>query len=82
MGLLCYKHRAENPRMPQPDAVFGPSEKAAGLPAKLDEKAPLSREEPALAMNYCPRCSARLASRSCKLICPGCGYYMSCSDFY
>ncbi len=37
---------------------------------------------PELALNYCPRCSARLASRSCKLICPDCGYYMSCSDFY
>jgi uncharacterized Zn finger protein (UPF0148 family) len=35
-----------------------------------------------LAMSYCPNCSTRLASRSCKLICPGCGYYMSCSDFY
>ncbi|MGH9716844.1 MAG: hypothetical protein ACRD4R_08995 [Candidatus Acidiferrales bacterium] len=34
------------------------------------------------ALNYCPRCSARLSSRSCKLICPSCGYYMSCSDFY
>ena len=34
-----------------------------------------------LASAYCPRCSARLAPRSCKLICPGCGYYMSCSDF-
>lgn len=34
------------------------------------------------AMNYCPRCSTRLAERSCKLICPECGYYMSCSDFY
>ncbi len=33
------------------------------------------------ASNYCPRCSARLAERSCKLICPQCGYYMSCSDF-
>jgi len=39
-------------------------------------------EQAGLAMNYCPQCSARLASRSCKLICPGCGYYMSCSDFY
>jgi hypothetical protein len=37
---------------------------------------------PELALNYCPRCSARLASRSCKLVCPNCGYYMSCSDFY
>ena len=35
-----------------------------------------------VASNYCPRCSARLEGRSCKLICPGCGYYMSCSDFY
>lgn len=34
------------------------------------------------AMSYCPRCSARLAAQSCKLICPDCGYYMSCSDFY
>jgi len=34
------------------------------------------------ALEYCPRCSARLAARSCKMICPGCGYYMSCSDFY
>jgi len=34
------------------------------------------------ASEYCPRCSARLTARSCKMLCPGCGYYMSCSDFY
>jgi hypothetical protein len=68
--------------MPQPEFVFGPSEKAAGTSAKQNEAAPVVWEEPALAMNYCPRCSARLRSRSCKLICQGCGYYMSCSDFY
>jgi hypothetical protein len=39
-------------------------------------------EDAGLAMSYCPRCSVRLAARSCKLICPDCGYYMSCSDFY
>jgi hypothetical protein len=40
------------------------------------------RGEQEYASEYCPRCSTRLGARSCKLICPDCGYYMSCSDFY
>lgn len=36
-------------------------------------------EEPML---YCPRCSARLVEMKCKLLCPRCGYYMSCADYY
>jgi len=31
---------------------------------------------------YCPVCWQRLESRRCKLICPECGYYMSCADYY
>lgn len=34
------------------------------------------------ACRYCPVCSQRLESRRCKLICPVCGYYMSCADYY
>src|SRR5579883_2854472 len=34
------------------------------------------------ACRYCPVCSRRLESRRCKLICPVCGYYMSCADYY
>lgn len=33
-------------------------------------------------MLYCPNCSQRLQSRSCKLRCDRCGYFMDCSDYY
>jgi hypothetical protein len=79
---MCYKRRAEKPEMTRPDFVFGSLEKAAGSPAKPHQANGDAYAEPALVMNYCPRCSARLAARSCKLVCPDCGYYMSCSDFY
>jgi len=35
-----------------------------------------------LPASYCPRCSAKLEARKCKMICTSCGYYMSCSDFH
>ena len=31
---------------------------------------------------YCPQCDVELQGNHCKLMCPLCGYYMSCSDFY
>jgi Zn finger protein HypA/HybF involved in hydrogenase expression len=34
------------------------------------------------AMLYCPNCSQHLESRSCKLRCDRCGYFMDCSDYY
>ena len=36
------------------------------------------------AMRTCPVCAAELHERKCKLYCPrpGCGYFLSCADFY
>jgi len=35
-------------------------------------------------MRTCPNCSTQLEERKCKLFCPrpGCGYFLSCADFY
>lgn len=68
-AAMCYNLRA----------VEGPVGKAV-------EPASGSMREPEQAVEnaslFCPVCSERLAPRKCKLICPTCGYYMSCSDYY
>ena len=51
--------------------------------AARPEPAP-AEPEPERAMRTCPVCGHELAERKCKLYCPrpGCGYFLSCADFY
>jgi hypothetical protein len=80
---MCYKSRAVNSAAKQElgPAHREPAEVSRGeaLPAKVEETVGVSGED---ASRYCPVCSKRLESRRCKLICPVCGYYMSCADYY
>ncbi len=36
---------------------------------------------PEFPVQFCPVCSLWLEPRRCKMICPQCGYFMSCSDY-
>lgn len=43
-----------------------------------------TRTDVEAAIRTCPICGAELDERKCKLICPrpGCGYFLSCADYY
>jgi hypothetical protein len=54
-----------------PDDVPGTSSVGGGV----------EPEDPGELMLVCANCGARMDERKCKLIC-GCGYFLSCSDYY
>jgi hypothetical protein len=56
-----------------------PSEFDAPDPAASDAQA-----SPEATLLTCPICGSALDQRKCKLFCPraGCGYFLSCADFY
>jgi hypothetical protein len=39
------------------------------------------RPDPGVVMRTCANCGATMEERKCKLICHGCGYFLSCSDY-
>lgn len=60
----------------------GPDEPAlpfAAVPiALVDRDDPV---DPGAVIRTCANCGASMDERKCKLIC-GCGYFLSCSDYY
>jgi hypothetical protein len=67
------------PARQEPAAVSSDGAAAASQAAPATQQHAVPQED---ASRYCPVCSQRLESRRCKLICPVCGYYMSCADYY
>jgi hypothetical protein len=46
------------------------------------ERSDVVSPDPEAVVRTCPNCGARLMESRCKLLCPRCHYYMSCSDYY
>ena len=38
--------------------------------------------DPEALMRTCANCGSVMEERKCKLLCRGCGYFLSCADYY
>jgi exosome complex RNA-binding protein Csl4 len=46
------------------------------------ERVAVERADPGVVIRTCANCGSTMEERKCKLICHGCGYFLSCSDYY
>ena len=52
--------------------------------APIETKTQPLKNAAEVAIRTCPNCGSVLSERKCKLFCErlGCGYYLSCADYY
>jgi hypothetical protein len=60
-------------QQPEPTGVVQAAATASVQPDAYD---------PGELMRTCANCGSAMEERKCKLICSGCGYFLSCSDYY
>lgn len=41
-----------------------------------------SASDPELLVRTCANCGSLMEERKCKLLCRGCGFFLSCADYY
>jgi len=61
---------------------INPMESKLPTPLGQQEITLPTKPKPSNPASFCPNCSTQLKESRCKLKCPRCGFYLSCSDFY
>ena len=63
-----------DPLSVQSQAWLTPSVQTGAAEQRTDDRSAVIRT--------CANCGSAMEERKCKLICHGCGYFLSCSDYY
>jgi hypothetical protein len=67
-------------------AILSPMEPLHVVPPRPEAppapSAQLPQASPSEVIRVCANCGSAMEERKCKLLCRGCGYFLSCSDYY